>query len=153
MRGWMAGVTVLLAATTFGCAGEALEGSWEHEDASSEIKDEMTIDENGGKREISFPYPLTCDDETVVPTISFELDVQWKGDADAGYDLELECITASITGTGGCNPVAGCGAVAEVLGFAVEFELECDMNDAEDELDCEYEGGEGESQKFDRTGE
>jgi hypothetical protein len=151
MRAWKALMTCLISATTFGCGGEAILGSWESEAATAEIKDEMTLTESGGTRELRFSFPASCGDETIVPTVEVELDVEWTGDADAGYDVEFDCTTATIAGAGGCSSVYGCSEVYEILGFTMDFELECEINESEDELDCEYESGE--SSKFERTGE
>lgn len=151
MRAWMALMTGLIAATTVGCGGEAIIGTWESEAATAEIEDEMTLTELGGTRNLRFPIPASCGDELILPTVDITLDVEWNGDADAGYDVEFDCTTATIASAGGCSTVYGCDDVYEVLGFTMDFEVECEINESEDELDCEYESGE--SSKFERVGE
>lgn len=142
--------SVVVAMATLGCAGEPIHGSWESEDTTSDVQDEMTIAESGGSREVQFPYPLYCGDVAIAPRVTIELDVTWRGDADSGYEIEFECSSASIAGEAGCEGVAGCDSVYELLGFSLDIESDCEINDAEDELECEFEGAEF---SFERTGE
>jgi hypothetical protein len=142
--------SVVMAMATLGCAGEPIHGSWENDEATGGFQDEMTIAEDGGSRELEFAYPLWCGDVAIAPRVTIELDVTWSGDADSGYEIEFECARASIAGEGGCEGVSGCDSVYELLGFSLDIESDCEVNDAEDELECEFEG---EEFTFERTGE
>ncbi len=138
-------VAMALAATA--CASQPVVGEWENEESGSSLDDVLHIEEDGiGTRALE----QTWLSEGVSFKISIEWTISWEEKGEGEYDAELECENARAKADGE-TIVSGCQEMMEALGANLDFDVECKLNAAEDELDCELE--DGSEVTFERVGE
>lgn len=103
-------IVTLVSLGSFGCAGEAVVGTWESDGAGSARNRMDVADDMTGEATIYFYY----DDDLY--SADFDVDAT---EHDGGYDFELTC-------RGDCNEL--------------DFTMECDLRGDDDELRCSGNG-------------
>lgn len=94
------------------CAGLDLEGDWESTDTVGGERNELAVDDNGRGEAVLFFY---FDGDLY----KGEFDVKWEEKDNGDIEFELDCDGPS----------------------ELDFTMDCEVNDDEDELECTGDGG------------
>jgi hypothetical protein len=113
MRGTTIAAIICGACFLVGC-GDPIVGEWELDSGSTATQEDWTIegDETG---EFEATYNISGTD------VDVDGDIEWSNEGDGEYEVELKC--KSISAGLSCSQVS-------------TSKLDCEINDAGDELEC-----------------